>query len=386
MSTQATVQEPSKKLKANATYTEMITAAILDLNDRTGSSTPAIASWIAKHHPKLKVKKTSVGAKIRPLVQSGYLVRAKSSFKLSASTRDQIRKAKVAKANKANRKKEGAAASKKDRGLDQISRVRKRLGLLPLVSNHHIFDELTQVVAEHTVEPVVRDATVGDDRPKAKRQTGRVVKKTKPAGNVDATAVAAAMQSGAVGMSNVSMMRGAGRAKSAYNFYQDSVRANIRKERPRISMPDLRKEMMARWSAMSAEEKEPYEVQGAVAKELFNQMQAEDKSAAAMGAAPTTASTLDGAPAASSVTALEDENPMTSESTGAMEPSFMTRSIDHTDMAIEGSTTADRPLTSSENGAMAPRAAFLQASCDRADTVSREPRLESSSVDDAMQM
>ena len=40
---------PVKKMKANATYTEMITAAILDLNDRTGSSAPAITSWIAKH-------------------------------------------------------------------------------------------------------------------------------------------------------------------------------------------------------------------------------------------------------------------------------------------------------------------------------------------------
>lgn len=316
------VPEPAKKLKANATYTEMITAAILDLNDRTGSSTPAITSWIAKHYPKLKVKQTTVGSKIRPLVQSGYLVRAKSSFKLSASTRDQMRKAKVAKVNKANnKKKEAAGAARKDRGLDQISRVRKHLGLLPLVSNHHVFDDLTQIVKEHAVAPVKRDAAIAADRPKKKRRTGGE-KKAQPATTLDPSATAE-LQSGDKKGTSASMMRGSSRAKSSYNFYQDSVKAAIRKEQPGISMPDLRKVMMARWNAMSTEEKEPFEAQGAAAKEVFSQMQAgaaavANTSAVLPDASPVAGSTPDETLAAS-VDVVEDERAATTAGADAAE-------------------------------------------------------------------
>ena len=87
---------PSKRSKANATYTDMITMAIQALNNRKGSSTPAITAWIGEQYPKLKVKKTTVGAKIRPLVDSGYLIRVKSSFLLSSATKDALRKAKAA--------------------------------------------------------------------------------------------------------------------------------------------------------------------------------------------------------------------------------------------------------------------------------------------------
>lgn len=318
MSTEAaepTAPDPAKKLKANATYTEMITAAILDLNDRTGSSTPAITSWIAKHYPKLKVKKTTVGSKIRPLVQSGYLVRAKSSFKLSASTRDQLRKAKVAKVKSTNKKKEAAGAAKKDRGLDQISRVRKHLGLLPLVSNHHVFDDLTQMIKEQIVAPVTRDAVSAADRPKKKRRTGGG-KKAQPAATVNPSAVAEAPQPGDKKRTpNASMMRGSGRAKSSYNFYQDSVKATIRKEQPGISMPDLRKEMMARWNAMSTEEKQPFEAQGAVAREQFSQMQAVAKNSP-VDTSPAAQSTPAGALAASAAV-VEDERAVTTESAAA---------------------------------------------------------------------
>jgi hypothetical protein len=348
--------------KANATYTEMITAAIIDLNDRTGSSTPAITSWIASHYPKLKVKNTTVGGKIRPLVQSGYLVRAKSSFKLSAATRESLRKAKAAKANK---KKEGAGGgsgaggAKKDRGLDQISRVRKHLGLLPLVSNHHIFDDLTQIIAAHAVTPLTRDA-LSADRPKKKRRTGGG-KKSQAAGNVDPAAVAAAMQSGtAAGGANASMMRGSARAKSAYNFYQDTIKATIRKEQPGISMPDLRKGMMARWNAMAAEEKKPYEAQGAVAREVFNQMQTANKTtaaaAAAAAAATETAAAAAPAPAAVSTSAGSSAqatttvvSPLQASSTlgaGEMAPA---RSNGSAGIAIGGSSG---PLASADSAAL----------------------------------
>lgn len=322
---------PVKKMKANATYTEMITAAILDLNDRTGSSAPAITSWIAKHYPKLKVKKTTVGAKIRPLVQSGYLVRAKSSFKLSASARDQLRKAKAAKTNKANKKKEVAVAAKKDRGLDQISRVRKQLGLLPLVSNHYAFDDLTQIVAEHAVSPVTRDAVISANRPKKKPRTGGG-NKSQPEANADPSADTAAVQPGVVGTPNASIMRGNGRAKSAYNFYQDSVKVTIRQEQPGISMPDLRKEMMARWNAMTTEEKEPFEAQGAAAKEMFGHMQSANKSADALDASPAAASTLDEGPAATSVAAVEDEREATTEGADTTDPPLAVPSVGSAEM------------------------------------------------------
>ena len=347
----AMAAEPAApKLKANATYTEMITSAILDLNDRTGSSAPAITSWIAKHYPKLKVKKTTVGAKIRPLVQSGYLVRAKSSFKLSAATRDQLRKAKVAKErNKANKKKESAGTAKKDRGLDQISRVRKHLGLLPLVSNHHVFDDLTQVIAEHSVSPVRRDAEKPADRPKKQRKTSGG-KKAQPVGSVSPTAVAAAMQPGTAAMptASMSLMRGSGRAKSSYNFYQDYIKPTIRKEMPGLSMQELRKEMMARWNAMSAEEKEPFERQGAMARELKSQMQAASKSAADSDAAPTNGS-LD----TSSAAVADSERSATVRDTGIAGSSRAVSSFGSAEMATNGAvdvSSAGSTATSFDGG------------------------------------
>ena len=264
----------SRTSKASATYTDMITSAIVDLNDRTGSSTPAITQWIVKKYPKLKVKNTTVGGKIRPLVASGYLERHKSSFKLSAATKDTLRKVKAARTSK---KKDGpGGGGRKDRGLDRLSRVRKHLGLLPLISDHTLFEENTQSIAEHEVAPAARDDLTAAAPPKKKRRTGGAKKPAGGAGRVpkagDPAAGAAASGGGGGGM-----MRGSARAKSAYNFYQDSVKATIRREQPGIGMAELRKEMMARWSALSVEERAPYEQQGAVAREMFNAMQAETK-------------------------------------------------------------------------------------------------------------
>ena len=163
---------PSKRSKANATYTDMITMAIQALNNRKGSSTPAITAWIGEQYPKLKVKKTTVGAKIRPLVDSGYLIRVKSSFLLSSATKDALRKAKAA-AKKADGGGGGGggggapAISQKDRGMATDLRVRKHLGLLPLVSDHQDFDDLTEVTPGHAVAPVSRDALPS---PRAKKR------------------------------------------------------------------------------------------------------------------------------------------------------------------------------------------------------------------------
>ena len=268
----------SRGSKANATYTEMITNAIVDMNDRTGSSTPAITQWIVKNYPKLKVKATTVGGKIRPLVASGYLERHKSSFKLSTTTKDTLRKAKAATASK---KKNGTGGGgKKDSGLDRISRVRKHLGLLPLISDHTIFEENTQAIAEHAVSPAGRDDLAAAP-PKKKRRTApkKAAGRASAAGGNPAAGAAVA-GAGSSGGGGGGMMRGSARAKSAYNFYQDSVKATIRREQPGIGMADLRKEMMARWSVLSVDEKAPYEQQGAVAREMFNAMQAEAKQAA----------------------------------------------------------------------------------------------------------
>ena len=71
-------------------------------------------------------------------------------------------------------------------------------------------------------------------------------------------------------------------------------------------MPDLRKEMMARGNAMTIEETKPYEAQGAVAREVCNQiqirlqMQTANKTAAtAATAAPTEAAAAAAQPLAS---------------------------------------------------------------------------------------
>lgn len=104
-------------------------------------------------------------------------------------------------------------------------------------------------------------------------------------------AVAEALQSSdKKGTPNASMMRGSGLAELSYNFYQDSVKATIRKEQPGIS----------------TDEKEPFEAQAAAAKDVCSQMQAVVKNSRVV-AFPAARSTHDGALAASAAPAVAME-------------------------------------------------------------------------------
>ena len=99
-------------------YKSLITAAIVALAERTGSSQVAIEKFIMANYPELSYKRFVLRTTLKRNVESGYLTQVKASYKLSAATKDALKKAakKAEKAAKAATTKKAApkkAAPKK---------------------------------------------------------------------------------------------------------------------------------------------------------------------------------------------------------------------------------------------------------------------------------
>jgi hypothetical protein len=260
--------------KSNVTYQEMITRAIVDMNDRHGSSAMAITKWIGQQFPNFDVKRTQVSKKITALVKSGYLARVKSSFKLSASTKDAMRKAKEQKRKGKDKGKGPKLKSTMDSSLERRSRVLKYLGMLPLVSNAWAYEETTLPLPAAAYEPVPKDMLPRPpprSRSISRSQSPGKSSKLKRVG-VEGGQGQGASASGGGGVSpsasSSSSGGGAGRprpsslltrngdvriprSKSALNYFQDSVRASYRRAHPGIGMPELRQRMMDEWLRMN---------------------------------------------------------------------------------------------------------------------------------------
>mmetsp|Transcript_13861 Transcript_13861/g.23423 ORF Transcript_13861/g.23423 Transcript_13861/m.23423 type:complete len:317 (+) Transcript_13861:334-1284(+) len=85
---------PRKPAPEHPKYDEMVKAAIVALNERTGSSVKAIAKYLAANYKLPENYKKTLGTQLKKLTASGKLVKVKASFKLS----DEFKKAKKPKA------------------------------------------------------------------------------------------------------------------------------------------------------------------------------------------------------------------------------------------------------------------------------------------------
>ena len=88
-----TQQPNNRKLTTGPTYKSLITAAIVGLAERTGSSQPAIEKFIMANYPELSYKRFMLRTTLKRNVKSGYLTQVKASYKLSAATKDALKKA-----------------------------------------------------------------------------------------------------------------------------------------------------------------------------------------------------------------------------------------------------------------------------------------------------
>ena len=129
-----------------------------------------------------------------------------------------------------------------DSGLDRRTRVLKYLGLLPLVSNHPNYEQLT-IAAASDSHPVKRERLPIPPALRSPSVQSSSAPSQQPAGNTLLT------RAGELRLP---------RSKSALNYFQDVVRSSIRAENPGLSMPELRQKMMETWKEMSDQEKAPY--------------------------------------------------------------------------------------------------------------------------------
>ena len=88
-----TQQPNNRKLTTGPTYKSLITAAIVGLAERTGSSQPAIEKFIMANYPELSYKRFMLRTTLKRNVEGGYLTQVKASYKLSAATKDALKKA-----------------------------------------------------------------------------------------------------------------------------------------------------------------------------------------------------------------------------------------------------------------------------------------------------
>ena len=180
--------------------------------------------------------------KIQALVKIGYLVRNKSSFKVSTGTKDALRKAKNA-TKKDKDKDKVKLKSSLDASLDRNTRVLKYLGLIPLVSNHPRYEDCTEPVVSSPVQPVPRESLPAAPKrvsaPKPAKSTPKARAATQPALSSLARSLPSAekiqlspgskVTSPAL-MSAPLLTRNGDlripRSKSALNYFQDSIRAS----------------------------------------------------------------------------------------------------------------------------------------------------------------
>ena len=84
-STTIGVKSQSPRMSAKKSYIQLATEAIKSIADRTGSSAQAIKGYITTNYPAVKFAPHLLRAALKRGVESGKLVKVKSSFKLSSA-------------------------------------------------------------------------------------------------------------------------------------------------------------------------------------------------------------------------------------------------------------------------------------------------------------
>ena len=90
-----------KAKKPSVPYKKLVLEAISALNDRTGSSIPAIEKYIKENHSDIELKHTFVRRVVKMMLDNKEIVSAprhKNSYKISASSKkSEMKKKKVQK-------------------------------------------------------------------------------------------------------------------------------------------------------------------------------------------------------------------------------------------------------------------------------------------------
>jgi len=116
----------AKSSKGSITYFSLILEAIVEINDRTGSSIPAISKWMKAKHTELQEVKpkgfsVSVNAAIKVGMKEGKLLKVRCSYKVN---KEWMNRTKVEQRDKEAKKKQRNAKRRKTK---QKQRRRRKM-------------------------------------------------------------------------------------------------------------------------------------------------------------------------------------------------------------------------------------------------------------------
>lgn len=136
----------AKSSKGSITYFSLILEAIVEINDRTGSSIPAICKWMKAKHPELQEVKpkafsVSVNAAVKVGIKEGKLLKIRCSYKVNKEWINRTkaehrakevrkkaaeRKKKKDEAEAKKRKKEAAIKAEKEKKRKELEQLKER--------------------------------------------------------------------------------------------------------------------------------------------------------------------------------------------------------------------------------------------------------------------